>query len=91
METNKLPVDVWWKIITLNWDTSWENHDKNNPMISKHFYHNIYKIGKSITSDLLIFRKICKTTKHVVEKYTKRYKSDFGPNYRIVFKYGKSI
>ena len=90
MDHTKLPVDIWWKIITMILNPEYKNYDKNNPMESKALCKYIDSVGKHITSDLFIFRRLCKTTKHVVEKYTKRYKSDLFHGYMIVFRYGNS-
>ncbi len=65
----KLPVDIWWKIIIMNWDKEDLWHNKNNPMISKQLFKNMNIFGRNITTDLFIFRKLCKTTKRMVEKY----------------------
>lgn len=60
-------------------------------MESKPLCKYINCVGKNITSDLFIFRKLCKITKYAVEKYTKRYQSDIRPHcYMIVFEYGNS-
>ena len=84
----QLPVDIWWKIITINWKDKHLYHNKNHPMMSNQLFKNMNICGKEITTDLFIFRKLCKTTKRMVEKYTKRYKSQIIFNsYMIVFNY----
>lgn len=87
----KLPIDIWWKIIIINWKDKYLYHGMNNPMISKQIFKDINIFGKNITTDIFIFRKLCKTTKRMVEKYTTRYKSKIILNsYMIVFNYSNN-
>ena len=94
-----LPVDIWWKILTYIWDEDKSpystfnhmKHDSSYPFPSSVISRYRTKVGLSVSSDLLIFRRLCKTTKKMVEKYTTRYKSVITRvNYMIIFKYSNS-
>ena len=91
---DKLPLDIWWKIITYLWSDRKDFHDFHDyhgvsyPFISLDKYKKTF--GKSLTSDLFLFRRLFKKTKRAVDKYTYRYKSKITSNYHIVFKYSKN-
>ncbi len=89
-----LPVDIWWKIFQHLWsgkDFNLNTYGKNNPYVSKDIAKYKKTIGISITADLFMFRRLCKTTKRMVEKYTKRYQSHLTKNYMIAFRYPEPL
>lgn len=93
MYWNKLPVDVWWLILKKLWE-DYPNFNiqryshPETPFTSSNVCKNMRIMGKHVTSDLFIMRRLCKTTKRMVDKYTKRHLS-LSRRYLINFRYEK--
>jgi hypothetical protein len=74
----QLPVDIWWIILKMVWKLCYDpdfdlgNHNSyENSRLSYLNYEN--KFGSGITSDLYLMRCLCKTTKRMIDKYSRRY------------------
>lgn len=89
---DKLPKDIVWKIFTYLWENrfNYSVHDKSNPFVCKLTASFGLRFGKSVSSDLKLFRRICKHTKHTINKNTTRYKSKLTQNYHLIFLYSNS-
>jgi len=91
-----LPVDIWWIILKMVWKDNIygfqprEHKDITNPFPSK-IPNYTKKFGDWVTNDLYIMRTLCKTTKKMVDKYSKRYIRDSyydeNPRYFLIFPY----
>jgi hypothetical protein len=89
----QLPVDIWWIILKIVWkDKDFNPKDYNHPETpyKSSYTCKFYKtIGTSVTSDLFIMRRLCKTTKRMVDKYTIRRRSKYSQRHYLIFPYEK--
>jgi len=95
----QLPVDIWWIILKKFWEdvSSYKFYPykhRNNanafPSLSVSSSEKIC-MGDWITLDLFVMRSLCKTTKKMVDKYSKRYiNHHIGDEsiHRLIFPYG---
>jgi len=92
----QLPVDIWWIILKTFWklyyDPDFDPGIHNSYENGRLSYLNCEnKFGSGITSDLYLMRCLCKTTKRMIDKYSRRYiygwESGKVPNHRIFFPY----
>lgn len=96
---SKLPVDIWWIIMKMVWRGKWDLSKYTNYQNAYESY-NTFKYLKDqgigttpvMTYDLFQMRMLCKTTKRMVDKYSKRYIGGYthcGPKFFIFFPYEK--
>lgn len=82
----EFPADIWWKII--NYVIGNNDHlNRENYFVSNNIFKNINIFGKSKTTDLFLFRRLCKSSKKSIDKYTERKYSKIKKEYHIIFKY----
>jgi hypothetical protein len=84
----QLPVDIWWIILKKFWENngSYEciprKYNKGG-IIFRSVLYDAKVIGAWVTSDLFLMRNVCKTTKKMVDKYSRRYVDGYEGNNKI--------
>jgi len=86
---SKLSKDIWWviikKYIHMNYLIELQNVNRDNYMTCSPLFKNGKQFGQYLSSDLCLFRVLCKMSKRIIEKNSVLRYSSYKRRYILYF------